>query len=82
MKAKIYSTAWCGWCDSAKSILKLAHVEYEEILLNNDLAIAQFREDCPGLTSVPQIFIDGKLIGGYVELHKFLGAYIEKDSTS
>ena len=72
MKARIYSTSWCGWCDSAKDLLTLNDIAYVEILLNNDENIEQFRKDCPGLTSVPQVFIDGLFIGGFSNLVSYL----------
>ena len=83
MKAKIYSTAWCGWCDSAKSLLEDLGIPYEEVLLNSDLAIAEFKINCPGLTSVPQIFLDEEHIGGYKELLIAVGGKsVEENSTS
>jgi glutaredoxin 3 len=72
MKARIYSTDWCGWCDSAKALLDQANLTYEEVFLNTDENIEQFKKDCPGLTSVPQIFIDGLYIGGYSDLVSYL----------
>ena len=72
MKAKIYSTNWCSWCSKAKELLLSHRIEVEEILLNSDEAIAEFKKDCPGFTSVPQIFIDNKFIGGYSELATFI----------
>jgi len=72
MKAKIYSTDWCGWCQQAKEAFEQLNYEYEEILLNTDKNIEAFKKDCPGLTSVPQIFIDNKFIGGYTELMEYI----------
>lgn len=62
----IYSTPTCGFCRRAKQWLTERGYEFEEVMLDNEEAITRFKEDCPGKTSVPQIFIDGELIeGGY-----------------
>lgn len=44
---------------------------YIETILNGKEAISQFKKDCPGKTTVPQIIIDGVLVeGGYEGLVK------------
>lgn len=68
-RVKIYSTETCGYCVMAKRWLSENQIEYAEILLDNQEAISQFRDECPGQRTVPQILIDGSLIeGGYTGL--------------
>ena len=70
-RVKIYSTETCGYCIMAKRWLTENQIEYTEILLDNQEAISQFREECPGQRTVPQIFVLGELIeGGYDGLMK------------
>lgn len=71
MEILIYSTPTCGFCRRAKQWLTEKGHEFEEIMLDNQDAIARFKEDCPGKTSVPQILINGELVdGGYEGLIK------------
>lgn len=66
---KIYTTETCGYCVMTKRWFLENQIEYTEILLDNQEAIKQFHDDCPGQRTVPQIVIDGDLIeGGYTGL--------------
>jgi len=66
MNVKIYSTKTCGYCRLAKDWFDSNNINYDEILLDNQQAMAEFKEDCPGLKTVPQIFVLNQLIdGGY-----------------
>lgn len=69
-KVQIYSTPVCPYCVRAKSLLKQKGQDYEEI----DISInPQIRDEMMsksgGRRSVPQIFIDGKHIGGFDDLN-------------
>lgn len=64
----IYTTDWCGYCARAKRLLEERGLAYEEITIDTE---PNFRERLLELTggwTVPQIVIDGKPIGGYLEL--------------
>ncbi len=66
VRVKVYTTETCGYCVMAKDWLSTNQIEYDEIILDNQEAIIQFREECPGCTTVPQIFVLDELIdGGY-----------------
>jgi glutaredoxin 3 len=67
-RIQVYSTRWCGYCVRAKALLEQRGIEYEEISLDDDPAFRQTIFDLTGGWTVPQILIDGKPIGGYVEL--------------
>jgi glutaredoxin 3 len=64
----MYSTRWCGYCVRAKALLESRGIAYEELSLDDDPAFRQTVFDRTGGWTVPQILIDGKPIGGYVEL--------------
>jgi glutaredoxin 3 len=66
----IYTTQWCGYCTRAKMLLDSKGIPYEEISLDDDPAFRQRLFDLTGGWTVPQILIDKKPIGGYVELWK------------
>jgi glutaredoxin 3 len=64
----IYTTRWCGYCVRAKALLDSRGLPYEEINLDDEPHFRQKLLDLTGNWTVPQILIDGKPIGGYVEL--------------
>jgi glutaredoxin len=47
-------------------------IEYEERNVSTDWTKEQLLEAVPTARTVPQIFIDDKLIGGFTELKQFL----------
>jgi glutaredoxin 3 len=66
---KIFTTEYCPYCVRAKRLLTQKGVAYEEIDVGNDDALREkMVVDAGGRRTVPQIFIDGKPIGGYEEL--------------
>jgi glutaredoxin 3 len=67
-RVKMYSTRWCGYCVRAKALLEQRGIPYEEVLLDDDPAFRQTVYELSGRWTVPQIFIDGEPVGGYVEL--------------
>lgn len=62
----------CPFCDKAKALLKLKNIEFEEKNINKDYTKDQLMEAVPNARTVPQIFINDELIGGYTELHRKL----------
>ncbi len=66
---EIYTTPLCPYCSRAKRLLDSKNADYTEIDLWKERARRQeMMERADGRTSVPQIFIDGKAIGGSDEL--------------
>jgi glutaredoxin len=72
MKAVIWSKDSCPFCDQAKNLLKLKGIEYEERNISRDWTREQLLEAVPNARTVPQIFLDDELIGGFTELRKHL----------
>jgi glutaredoxin 3 len=70
MRIQVYSTAWCGFCERAKALLEARGIPYEEIKVDDDPAFRAKLLDLTGHWTVPQIIIDGKPVGGYVELRE------------
>jgi glutaredoxin 3 len=68
-KIEIYTKAFCPYCARAKALLASKHAEYEEIdiMMNSGLRNAMIAR-ANGGTTVPQIFIDGRHIGGSDDL--------------
>ena len=67
----VLSRVGCPFCVKAKNLLKDAGMEFDELVLNKDFHESTIRA-VSGLTTVPQIFIDGVRIGGSDELEKYL----------
>ena len=65
----IYSTAWCGWCDRAKALLRARGVDaWTEIDVEGlPGGWVELAERTGGKT-VPQIFIGDEHVGGYDDL--------------
>ena len=67
-KVVIYSKTYCPFCVRAKSLFDGKGVNYEEIMVDSDPQLFDELKKKSGMLTVPQIFIDDKLIGGYTEL--------------
>ena len=67
-KIEIYTLEWCPYCEKAKALLKSKGFSYEESNLNEEDIKEEMEERTGGAKTVPQIFIDGKHIGGYDQL--------------
>ena len=64
-KVEIYTQPWCPFCERAMHILTTKQVAFQEIDAPNGSAARQdATRRSGGRTSVPQIFIDGRHIGG------------------
>lgn len=68
-RVTIYSTASCPICVKAKNLLNKWDIDYSEVAIDTgDSGLKEFRDATQGARTVPQILIDGKLIGGFSEL--------------
>ena len=68
-RVTVYSTATCPICERAKTMLTKWNIDFDEIAIDKDTAAKrEFAEVTNGARTVPQIIIDGKLIGGFSEL--------------
>ena len=65
----VYSKNMCGYCVQAKNWLKHKGIEYKEINIEEQLEAREFVIS-EGHRTMPQIYIDGKSMGGYTELVK------------
>ena len=72
MKAIVWSKDQCPFCDQAKALLKSRNIEFEERNVSHDWTREQLLEAVPNARSVPQIFLDEELVGGFNELRKHL----------
>jgi len=64
----IYTADYCPYCKAAKEFLKSKGATYQEIDVTHDQEKRRDIAQRSGQKTVPQIFINGKSIGGYSDL--------------
>ena len=68
-RVEMYSKTWCGFCVRARSLLQAKGIAIEEYVIDGG---GPRREEmiqrANGRTTVPQIFIDGRHVGGCNDL--------------
>ena len=68
-RVKIYSTGTCPFCEKAKHLLRRLNIPFDEVRIDrNPATLKEFARATRGARTVPQIIIDDKCIGGFVEL--------------
>lgn len=67
-KVEVYTKDYCPYCDRAKDLLKRKGVEFSEIHLEDKPDEFMALKKRTGLMTVPQIFINDQLVGGFSEL--------------
>jgi glutaredoxin 3 len=72
MKAIIWSKYHCPYCDQAKALLTQKGIAFEERKIGDGYTKEDLIEAVPTARTVPQIFIDEVLIGGFTELQRHL----------
>ncbi len=69
-RVEIYSSMLCGYSYRAKKLLESKGVAFEEVdVMLRPGRRAEMVERSGGRTSVPQIFVDGRLLGNCEELY-------------
>ena len=71
MKAIVWSKYNCTFCDQAKAQLSQKGYSIEERKIGDGYTKEELLESVPAARSVPQIFINDNLVGGYTELLKY-----------
>lgn len=75
----LYTTKTCPYCHRAKALLRRLGIPFQEVdLTGKEKERAELTAQTRWKT-VPQIFVNGKFIGGYEELSRLLG---EKEEPS
>ena len=71
MKFLIFTKYRCSYCDRAKTLIEQKGYEYESINIEDDDNIDILLKKNKYARTMPQIFINDKLIGGYTDLVKY-----------
>ena len=68
-KVEVYTTSYCPFCTRAKALLSRKGVKFDEIDVTDDDDLREkMVKRAGGRRTVPEIFIDGRIVGGYDEL--------------
>jgi len=71
---EIYTTPYCPYCVRAKALLEKKGVDYSETDVSEDPRLRDaMTKRAGGSYTVPQIFIDGRHVGGCDDLHALDG---------
>jgi len=60
------------YCDMAKALLTRMNIPFTTRKLHDDLTREQIQEMAPGARTMPQIIINGSVIGGYDQLNTYI----------
>jgi glutaredoxin 3 len=69
-RVTVYSTDWCGYCVRARQLLEARGIPFDEIEIDEEPSFRERLYELTGRWTVPQILIDGRPIGGYLELSR------------
>ena len=71
-KIVVWSRDNCPYCVRAKNLLSVKGLEYEERNISEGVwTREQLLAACPGARTVPQIVMDGLVVGGYDRLEEY-----------
>ncbi|MDG6774571.1 glutathione peroxidase [Thiomicrorhabdus sp. ZW0627] len=70
--ATIFTKPGCPFCKKAKELLDEKGISYEEITISNHGPSSKTLRAVASASTVPQVFIEGELIGGSDDLEVFL----------
>lgn len=67
-EVRIYTTPTCPYCIAALALLRRKRVPFDNVNVAGDTAKRAWLAEVTGRTTVPQVFIDGRPVGGYTDL--------------
>ena len=74
MNAIMYGTSKCSWCDRVANMLNNSEIEVEKIDVSESKENLKSMKGAAGknVSTVPQVVIDWKFVGGYTEVERFI----------
>jgi glutaredoxin 3 len=64
----LYGTRFCPYCVAARMLLKSKRIAFEDIAVDNNRELRAEISQKSGRTTVPQIWVNNRAIGGFTEL--------------
>lgn len=65
---KIYTRPGCGYCTAAEDLLRRKGIAYEREDVGFGGPRRRWLRDATGRSTVPQVFVNGRPVGGYTDL--------------
>ena len=78
MSVEIYTKESCMFCQKAKAMFQENGIDYQEHDASTSAKFKAMQERIPDAKTVPQIIIDGHLIGGFDVLDQYKDAIFAK----
>ena len=74
MKAKVYGSSQCVWCDRVAKLLEDSGIEIEKIDVSQGKEFIKEMQEAAGekVNTVPQVIIDGEYVGGFTETERWI----------
>ena len=74
MKAKVYGSSHCVWCDRVAKMLEDSGADIDKVDVSQGKEIIKEMQEAAGEkdNTVPQVIIDGKYVGGYTEVERYI----------
>ena len=72
MKAIVWSKNQCPYCTQAKALLESRGIDFEERNIEDGWDKEDLLAAVPTARTLPQVFLDEELVGGFNELRKRL----------
>lgn len=69
-KVTVYGNNTCPYCGAVRMLLTKKGIDFDDVAVNADAAKSAEMQALSGKSSVPQVFIDDDLIGGFDELYE------------
>ena len=66
---KVYGAQWCTYCKKVKDFLETNHTDFKFVDIDIEIEESTVLLE-KNLTTIPQVFLDEDLIGGYTETVK------------
>lgn len=64
----VYTKQYCPYCTAAKALLRSKGVSFEEKDIDDDTEKRQWLASVSGQRTVPQVFVNGRPLGGYTDI--------------
>jgi len=69
-KVIVYTLNYCPYCYRVKELLKKKGIAFEEVDFTQNDSLREEVAKKSGQSTAPQVFVDGKPIGGYAEVKR------------
>lgn len=67
----VWSKENCPYCVQAKRLLEGSNIQFEERKIGDGWTKEQLLDMVPEARTVPQIFLNGRYVGGYDDLRRY-----------